>query len=327
LGEGKVRGQVNLPRRILVVDDDESAIKVIRDHLMSYDFEVDDLRASTEVIDHLHNTNDYGLFIFDVNMPNKDGITLATQIRSAFKTTTPILFVSGDEDENNRTSNRIRRLGLSGIVGFLKKGKFDSRDLFNTCMGMLKEHYHLKKMDEFTGRLSDLREGLSEGMGQISSFIERFESKPLVTAGHCDAKAEAIVKAVRNEVLGIAIGKSNKNLERVMDEEVRPGLAKAMRVASEPPSPSVIAEAAEKSQTFRVLKWAVLLIGGLYGSWLGYTHFLAAEASQGVENIKTGQGYMKEMIKQQNDNIHQMQSLMKQMHTPKRSDNTGRNEG
>lgn len=314
---------MKLPRRILVVDDDEVAIQVIRGHLMSYDFEVEDLRVPTKVMEHLHETNDYGLFIFDVHMPNKDGITLATQIRNTFKSTTPILFVSSEIDD--QTSNRIRRLSLSGIVGFLKKGEFDSKQLFDTCQAMMKEHYQLRKTDELTGRLGHVQSALDDGMNQITNFIERFEKKQVVTVEHCDEKAQALVKAVRSDVIGIVLGKTKGHIDKVLEEDVNPKIEAVAKAASEPPSPDAVAGAVEKSLAFKVLKWALITIATLYGSWLGYTHFLAAETKDElgtlkgeVGGIKTGQGYMQQMMKQQSANLDKMQSLIRSMHGSRR---------
>jgi CheY-like chemotaxis protein len=301
---------VNLPKRILVVDDDETAIQVIRGHLMHYDFEVDDLRSSTIVIDHLHHTNDYGLFIFDVNMPNKDGITLATQVRNTFDSTVPILFVSGDIDD--KTSNRIRRLSLSGIVEFRKKGEFDSKSLFDVCKAMMNEHQQMKQADEFAGRLQGLQNGWSE-------FIDRFEKKQVVTQELCDAKAKAIVTAVRTEVIGIVMGKTKTHVAKVVTDDLTPKIEAAAKAAAEPPTPEAVSVAVEKSQAFRILKWAVGIIAALYGSWLAYTFFTATKAATGVELIKAGQSNLKSMMVQQNDNIKGMRRLMRSMHRSRRT--------
>lgn len=316
---------MDLPRRLLVVDDDDVSIKAMRDMLLMYDFEVDDLSDSTKVIPHLHETNNYGLYIIDVNMPGKDGITLASQIRNTFRATTPILFVSGDISDE--TANRIRRLKLSGYVDFLKKGEFDSRKLFNHCMAMLKDHAAAKTMQELTGRLSHLQENFTEGMSKITEFISDFKHKPLVTEEHCDKKAESIAKALRKEIIGITMRETAKKVDQRFEDDVQPTVHKlalfhkdvdsiktkvtGLENAPIPaPEPEAVAVAMEKSLAFRVLKWAIILIASGYGSWLGFTHLLATENKQGVTEIKIEHKHLYEAVRQQTTNIKEMRALL-----------------
>lgn len=263
---------MDLPRRILVVDDDEDAVKLIRSQLLMYDFEVDDLSDPTKVIAHLHDTNDYGLFIIDVNMPGKDGITLATQIRSTFRSTVPILFVSGDISDE--TANRIRRLKLRGHVEFLKKGEFDSRTLFNECMAMLKEHHQAKTMQELKGRLGHLQENLGEGMSKITDFISDFKKTPLVTTSHCEEKVKALIQQVQSTAIGVAISKSKAKI----DDELKPE-SLALKIAAIPDEtlapkiesalPSEVAFKKVRSATsWKIAIYFILVIfGGLCIFW------------------------------------------------------------
>lgn len=281
--------ELDIPKRMLVVDDDPAAVKIIRSHLMMYDFEVEDIGDPTKVIDHLHETNDYGLYIIDVNMPGKDGITLATQIRKSFRSTTPILFVSGDINET--TANRIRRLKTTGHVEFLRKGEFDSKELFNLCMGMLKDHANTMTMRELKGRLSHLQENFGEGMTKIASFMSDIQASSVVTQAACDKKAEAIMKAVRKEVIGITIAESKKKIDEELRSEplaIRIGGALKTEHIEAKLTPEVALKKVRAAATWKVTQYFLLIIfGGLSIFWATMWN-KAEHADAGVQalNIK-----------------------------------------
>lgn len=289
-----------------------------------YDFEVDDMSDPKKVIQHLHETNNYGLFIIDVNMPGKDGITLATQIRSTFRCTTPIIFVSGDISDE--TANRIRRLKLSGHVEFMKKGEFDSKELFNMCMAMLKEHHQAKTMQELKGRLGHLQENLGEGMSKITDFISEFKKKPLVTTESCDAKAEALIKAVRSEVIGISIGKAKGKI----DEEFKPenfvprvaaaltpevlqpklGMALMPEHIEENLQPDMAFGKVRAASAWKIAVYFILVIfGGLVLFW-GNMWNKAEHADAGVQELRIKHQQAIDTMQAQTAQMKQIQKLL-----------------
>jgi CheY-like chemotaxis protein len=234
-------------------------------------------------------------------MPGKDGITLASQIRSALKATTPILFVSGDISE--QTANRIRRLKISGHVQFLKKGEYNSTDLFDVMMAMLKEYSASTTMQEMKGRLSHLQENFGEGMAKITSFMTEIQSEPRVTQALCDAKVESIMKTLRKESAGIAVGKIKDAFKpevfnKKVDAVVQVGLVSKIQDAITPEILEPKLEAALKpelalrkvraAQAWKIAQYFLLVIfAGLCIFW-GTMWNKAEHADAGVQalNIK-----------------------------------------
>lgn len=66
--------------RILLCEDDPNLGSLLREYLVAKDYEVD-LMPDGELGYQAFVENEYDLCIFDVMMPNKDGFTLASDIR------------------------------------------------------------------------------------------------------------------------------------------------------------------------------------------------------------------------------------------------------
>ena len=66
--------------KILLMEDDAVLSDIILDYLQEF-FEVDYAYDSNEVYDALEK-NKYDLFIFDINVPGKNGIELLEELRS-----------------------------------------------------------------------------------------------------------------------------------------------------------------------------------------------------------------------------------------------------
>jgi len=206
------------PSRILVVDDQETQIQILRDQLRDYDFEVDGMTDPLKVIDHLRNENDYALLIVDVNLgPRKDGITLASQIRSHLGKKTPILFVSADASKEARA--RIRRFSLDGGVSFLEKGSFNSEELFDNVVSLIRETDTDLKLDEVRGRQAGLKDEFSEVKQIILDFVtDRTKLKP-VTLDDCNDRRDAVVKSATRTAIGVAVKEAGKKIDEALKPE------------------------------------------------------------------------------------------------------------
>ncbi len=81
--------------KILLMEDDAVLSDIILDYLQEF-FEVDYAYDSNEVYDALEN-NKYDLFIFDINVPGKNGIELLEELRS-YSNNTPTIFITAYTD-------------------------------------------------------------------------------------------------------------------------------------------------------------------------------------------------------------------------------------
>lgn len=81
--------------KILLMEDDAVLSDIILDYLQEF-FEVDYAYDSHEVYDALEN-NKYDLFIFDINVPGKNGIELLEELRS-YSNNTPTIFITAYTD-------------------------------------------------------------------------------------------------------------------------------------------------------------------------------------------------------------------------------------
>ena len=78
--------------RILLCEDDPNLGSLLREYLVAKDYEVDSM-PDGQLGYQAFVENEYDLCIFDVMMPNKDGFTLASDIRKK-DTKVPIIFLT-----------------------------------------------------------------------------------------------------------------------------------------------------------------------------------------------------------------------------------------
>jgi len=81
--------------KILLMEDDAVLSDIILDYLQEF-FEVDYAYDGDEVYDALKQ-NKYDLFIFDINVPGKNGLALLQELRS-FSNATPTIFITAYRD-------------------------------------------------------------------------------------------------------------------------------------------------------------------------------------------------------------------------------------
>jgi DNA-binding response OmpR family regulator len=90
---------------VLVADDDETIIELMRDFLEAENFQVETARESHEVLQVLERER-VDCLLLDIMMPGMSGFELCRQIRE--KSDLPILFLSA----RNADTDKIRGLGL-----------------------------------------------------------------------------------------------------------------------------------------------------------------------------------------------------------------------
>jgi FixJ family two-component response regulator len=102
------------PRRISIVDDDESVREAIRSLIDSVGFGTEVFRSAEDFLNsgRLHVT---GCLIVDVRMPGMNGLELQSYL-NATDCRVPIVFISANDDDSARS-----RALDAGAVDFLKK--------------------------------------------------------------------------------------------------------------------------------------------------------------------------------------------------------------
>ena len=84
--------------KILVVEDDTDIQELIKEFLVSQEYEVDVASDGMEGM-NMFNDNEYNLVMLDIMLPNIDGYSLCKMIRS--KSNVPIMMLTALEDEKD----------------------------------------------------------------------------------------------------------------------------------------------------------------------------------------------------------------------------------
>lgn len=87
-------------QKILAVDDEEDILEILSFNLEGENFDVDTCTSSEEAL--RKNLAVYNLFILDVMMGPVSGFRLAEKIRREMALTTPIIFLTARDTENDR---------------------------------------------------------------------------------------------------------------------------------------------------------------------------------------------------------------------------------
>lgn len=98
--------------RLLIADDDEELVKMLKSYLEIKGFEIITAGDGLEVLEKLSKNPD--LILLDINMPRMDGIEVCRKIRN--ETACPILFLTARVEEQDRV-NRL----LSGGDDYITK--------------------------------------------------------------------------------------------------------------------------------------------------------------------------------------------------------------
>jgi len=150
LGRGVATSRVLLPepdlrgRRMLVVDDNDNAREVIRDMLRGMSFTVDVAASGAEAIARVSDAETQGhpfeIVYLDWQMPDKDGITTAQEIRALRLKRPPqlIMVTAYGRDE------LVKSAGRAGIEDILIKPVTPSH-LFNSAMHALGSERELQQ--------------------------------------------------------------------------------------------------------------------------------------------------------------------------------------
>ncbi len=115
--------------KILIVDDEEQMIELLRAYLEKSLFIVEEARNGIEALELIHE-NTYDCIVLDVMMPEKDGLSTCLEIRKISEV--PIIMLSARGDE----LDRVHGLEL-GADDYLVK-PFSPRELVARIMALLR---------------------------------------------------------------------------------------------------------------------------------------------------------------------------------------------
>jgi DNA-binding response OmpR family regulator len=87
-------------KKILVVDDEEDILEILSFNLAGEDYEVDTCTSAEEAT--RKPLPSYDLFVLDVMMGAMSGFRLAEKIRKELRLTTPVIFLTARDTENDK---------------------------------------------------------------------------------------------------------------------------------------------------------------------------------------------------------------------------------
>lgn len=91
---------MNDRHKILAVDDEESILEILSFNLEGEGYTVDTCLSAEDAL--RKNLGSYDLFILDVMMGHMSGFRLAEKIRKELSLTTPVIFLTARDTENDR---------------------------------------------------------------------------------------------------------------------------------------------------------------------------------------------------------------------------------
>jgi PleD family two-component response regulator len=90
-------------RRVLIVDDDRDAIRIVSDFLEARGFNTVSAMDGHEALAHFHDDGPFDVIVLDVMMPNIEGLEVCRRLKSSPQgMLTPILLVSARSDTRSR---------------------------------------------------------------------------------------------------------------------------------------------------------------------------------------------------------------------------------
>jgi len=102
-------------KKILVVDDSEVIVEVVKKTLQMYGYE--EILSASNGVEALEVAKKYkgdiALYVFDVNMPQMDGLTLVKEVRTIDATTPIIMLTTETDKEKMKTA---KEYGATGWI-------------------------------------------------------------------------------------------------------------------------------------------------------------------------------------------------------------------
>lgn len=103
-------------KKILIVDDNELNIKVVRRILEQYDLILEECYSGSECIDIVSEENDFDLILMDIMMPNMNGEETLQKLKSIEGFETPVIAITADAENGSE-----EKYESEGFVDYLAK--------------------------------------------------------------------------------------------------------------------------------------------------------------------------------------------------------------
>lgn len=173
--------------RVLLLEDELMLQSAITEYLVDIGYEVDAFDEGTEVYSHVSD-NQYDLFIFDINTPGMDGLTLLTKLQEE-KVHVPTIFISAITE--------IEQISKAYELG---------------CYDYLKKPFHLKELGLHIERLFKIADIRAKNFVKISKmYCYNLEKKCLLFDGE-----EQILTHKQSQIMELFAA----NINRVVDFEM-----------------------------------------------------------------------------------------------------------
>jgi len=173
--------------RVLLLEDELMLQSAITEYLEDIGYEVDAFDEGNEVYSHVSD-NQYDLFIFDINTPGMDGLTLLTKLQEE-KVHVPTIFISAITE--------IEQISQAYELG---------------CYDYLKKPFHLKELGLHIERLFKIADIRAKNFVKISKmYCYNLEKKCLLFDGE-----EQILTNKQSQIMELFAA----NINRVVDFEM-----------------------------------------------------------------------------------------------------------
>ncbi len=170
-------------RKVLVVDDSRSILKLVVEELRAYGFIVDTAEDGRKALDLLAGVRP-DLILSDINMPLMDGFELCKAVKSdPSLSSIPFVVMSTNADRIHMS-----RMIQYGAAGYLVK-PFNVHQLIVLIEKILSDHFLLLLQER--ERLEVERSGL---LGSITSLVSALEARDPYTRGHSEAVSKILAE-------------------------------------------------------------------------------------------------------------------------------------
>ena len=187
--------------KILVVDDEELIIQLLRDYLNDLGYEVVTAYSSEEVLEKIGDGFDFDLVLSDINLPGKSGIELLRIIRE-LKTDIPVVLLTGLKTLDNAIS-----AVKNGATDYITK-PFELKSVGQVIEKILKKQHRIQWQEQIFEHLQYVKyyfqfrsSGFSPGIlsKEIAGILKKIQFTNQAEIDQCElAFTEVLVNALEH---------------------------------------------------------------------------------------------------------------------------------